>query len=281
MIREWNETTIKRFIKEGRGQGTGPDYNPWLKVGDISSKGRSTRIYGHTTNRVHHLLSDLQLYYFYFLEYDDQVIDIREQYPLLDFHELQIPIDKELSKKLFNQKTNVLQVFTVSFLVTRKGDDGKPYYQARVIKASSELEKKATIERLELIRRYFDKKQIEFLIVTEKEINKQLAKNIGWALSAYRLDDYPEMQSNLVFIKSEMINLLKDTKRTFQQVFSQIEYTFQMPPGLALIVFKHLVATRQVQMDLRQKIYLSKKLNNYKVEVIDKEGGEIVDNVGG
>ncbi len=164
MIREWNETTINRFLKEERGQGTGKDYKPWLQVQDIASKGRSTRTFGYTTQRVHHFLSDLQLFYFYFLEFDDAVVDIREQYPLLDFHDMDIDKDEELAKKLFDTKTQVPHIFTSSFLVTRKGEDGEPYYQARIIKQSQELEKNATLQRLELQRRYFDKKGMPMIL---------------------------------------------------------------------------------------------------------------------
>jgi len=193
MIRDWKDSTIKRFLKEGRGVGEKALYKPWLQVQDISSKGRSSRIFSFKSQRVIHLLSDLQLYYYYLLEFDDRVLDLRESYPLLDFHELDIRLDQGLTSKMFNSKTNVPHIFTVSFLITKIDKNNNPFYEARVIKASSELEKKATFERLELVRRYFEKKKIDFGIVTEKEINKQMARNIGWALTAYDLQDYPDI----------------------------------------------------------------------------------------
>ena len=38
----------KRWIKEGRGQGYLKDYKPWITIRDVSSKGRSHRVFGHT-----------------------------------------------------------------------------------------------------------------------------------------------------------------------------------------------------------------------------------------
>ncbi|MBS4220059.1 heteromeric transposase endonuclease subunit TnsA [Bacillus sp. FJAT-49711] len=267
MIREWNETTINRFLKEKRGQGTGKDYKPWLQVQDIASKGRSTRIFGHTTQRVHHLLSDLQLYYFYLLEFDDGVIDLREQYPLLDFHEMNISLDKDLSKKLFDVKTQVPHIFTSSFLITRKRNDGEPFYHARIIKQSQELEKKATLQRMELQRRYFEKKEIDFGIVTEKEINKQLARNIGWAMNACDIQDYPDLISNMAILKTDMMKYLSDPSDTIQRILSRLEKAYQLDDGLGLILFKHLIATKEIKMDLSKKIYLSKKLEDYHFQV--------------
>ncbi|MGP9039423.1 TnsA endonuclease C-terminal domain-containing protein [Cytobacillus kochii] len=275
MIREWNETTINRLLKEKRGQGTGKDYKPWLQVQDIASKGRSTRTLGHTTQRVHHLLSDLQLYYFYLLEFDENVTDIREQYPLLDFHDMKIQLDQELTKKLFDKKTQVPHIFTVSFLVTRKGESGEHYDEVRIIKQSQELEKNATLQRLELERRYFEKKEIDFGIITEKEIDKQLARNIGWALNSYDIQDYPSLTLNLPHLKRDMVHYLSNKSDTFQGIFSRLEREYSLDEGLGLILFKHLIANKEVSMDLSKKIYLTNKIENYHVEFTGENGGDV------
>jgi len=268
MIRDWKDSTIKRFLKEGRGVGEKALYKPWLQVQDISSKGRSSRIFSFKSQRVIHLLSDLQLYYYYLLEFDDRVLDLRESYPLLDFHELDIRLDQGLTSKMFNSKTNVPHIFTVSFLITKIDKNNNPFYEARVIKASSELEKKATFERLELVRRYFEKKKIDFGIVTEKEINKQMARNIGWALTAYDLQDYPDIVGNIKFLKTDMLSYLSSKTETFQNVFTRLERSYQLEEGMGLILFKHLVATRQIQMDMSKKIELTKKIETYDVQVL-------------
>ena len=43
------EHQIARRIKDGRGQGFGKQYRPWLYVQDVPSEGRSHRIYSHKT----------------------------------------------------------------------------------------------------------------------------------------------------------------------------------------------------------------------------------------
>ena len=35
---------IEKWIKEGRGSGIGINYKTWLKIQDVSSLGRSTRL---------------------------------------------------------------------------------------------------------------------------------------------------------------------------------------------------------------------------------------------
>jgi hypothetical protein len=85
---EWTEDKYQRFLNEGRGQGTGADYKPWLTINDYPSMGRVSRVLGWKTGRVHHLFTDIQTRYFYLLDWSDQVTDIRECFPLLQMEEV-------------------------------------------------------------------------------------------------------------------------------------------------------------------------------------------------
>ncbi|MGQ4650351.1 hypothetical protein [Lyngbya aestuarii] len=96
--REWTQAKFERYLKEGRGQGSGKDYKPWHRVREVPSKGRSSRPPSWKTNREHHLLSDNETRLFYLFEWSDAVTDIREQYPLLDL-ELAMSIAEEMGIK--------------------------------------------------------------------------------------------------------------------------------------------------------------------------------------
>lgn len=70
----WNsEAKNLSWRKQGRGQGAGSDYKPWLTVRDVPSEGRSHRVFGHLTQRTHHLLSDLELATFLLLQWRPSV----------------------------------------------------------------------------------------------------------------------------------------------------------------------------------------------------------------
>ena len=59
---------IQKRWKEGRGQGEGEFYQPWLTVRDVSSRGQSNRPLGWKTGRAHRLLSLNELRYLYVLD---------------------------------------------------------------------------------------------------------------------------------------------------------------------------------------------------------------------
>lgn len=50
----------KRNINESRRQGVGQNYKPWIKIQDVPSLGKATRLEGIKTNRQHEFLSDLE-----------------------------------------------------------------------------------------------------------------------------------------------------------------------------------------------------------------------------
>ena len=68
--KKYNNSVAKnaRWIKEGRGSGRNQEYKPWLTVRDLPSDGRSHRVFGHKSQRTHHLFSDLELAVFLLLE---------------------------------------------------------------------------------------------------------------------------------------------------------------------------------------------------------------------
>lgn len=83
--RVWNESAYRKHLRAGRGQGIGASYIPWILVQDFSSKGMAARVQGAKTGRAHHLMSNLETNFFFILDWSDDVLDIREQYPLLGF----------------------------------------------------------------------------------------------------------------------------------------------------------------------------------------------------
>ena len=85
---DWDENKLNKWIQEGRGQGEGKEYKPWLTVQDFPSKGRVSRIFGWKTKRTHHFFTDTETRYFYLCEWEDDVLDIREHYPLFNCEEV-------------------------------------------------------------------------------------------------------------------------------------------------------------------------------------------------
>lgn len=110
--RTWNEQKYRRYIKEGRCQGTLSAYKPWIMNRSFPSLSMVSRVLGNTTGRIHHLLSNMELSYFYILGWLDKLCDIREQYPLLEI------ADKVGIRYFFDNLSGFPYVLTSDFLIT-------------------------------------------------------------------------------------------------------------------------------------------------------------------
>ena len=175
------ELQNQKWLREGRGSGHGSDYKPWLTVRDLSSQGRSHRVFGHKSQRTHHLLSDLELAVFLLLEWSRSTQDIREQFPLRLEDTKALALESGIDHPSVR---GVLQVMSSDFLVNTT-DTSQPKFalQAKYAEALSDAR---TIEKLELERRYWLQKGVPWWLITEKDIPSVVTQNISWLYPAQR-----------------------------------------------------------------------------------------------
>lgn len=196
----WNEKTIKRFEAEGRGQGSGANYKPWITVADFSSLGRSHRPWSSKTGRHHELFSDVEYDLFVCLEWPLDVVDIREQHPLDRPSTLQIAQNLGIRHPYY-PNTTVPTVMTVDFLVThlRNGQRSLVAYNA---KRDDAAEDEREMLKLEIQRVYHELAEIPHYLVFDSLIPKQKATNIkrirDAALKPGEIEPYPNYFGGLM-----------------------------------------------------------------------------------
>ncbi|WP_026959406.1 heteromeric transposase endonuclease subunit TnsA [Aliagarivorans taiwanensis] len=240
---ELTEAKIRRWIKQGRGQGRGADYKPWITVRDVPSDGRSHRTFGHKTQRTHHLLSDLELAVFLMLEWHRDTQDIREQFPL----------DREVTRVLaadagirHPKSGQILNVMSSDFLVnTRDAQQPKFALQAKYSKFLADA---ATVEKLELERRYWEEKSIPWMIVTEKEIPKVVFSNILWLYPEQSNSQPQQSLLNKLSFYAHQMNENPDLRVV--DIAKKLDVAYSLEPGESLFEMRQLLALRCFQFDV-------------------------------
>lgn len=250
----WNESKYNRFIKENRGRGEGYHYTPWLKIQDFPSRGRVSRVSGIKTQRVHSLFSDLETRCFYIFDWSNKVIDIREQFPLLEFEETIKIAEKIGITYPRDRETDFPIVMTTDFLLTIQNEDGICYV-ARTVKPSSELDKKRVMEKFEIERRYWAERNIDWGIVTEKEIQLELVQNIQWFQSLYNFELEGVSSSDFEML----VSLFKrqfaiDNQISIQQVCNSFDINQNLQSGTSMSLFRYLVARKEIKVNIQTKI---------------------------
>jgi len=266
MRNEWDAEKLQRFIKEGRGQGEYESYKGFTQIHDFGSLGRSSRIRTWRFNRILHLLSDIETRFFYLTEFDDSILQVKEHFPLYDFESVVGEQEDIDIRKFKDEKSGFPYILTTTFLITVKGNDGNTYDVARSVKASHELEKKTVIERFELIRRYFGKRGIDWGLVTQKEIPLVKAKNIEWIHPARFLEETTDFSKDDIshLTRILMERFYKNTK-AIREITSSFDAQLNLEAGSGLLLFKHLLATKLIKIDMNKKIDLNQSAETLEI----------------
>ena len=243
----WDYQHYLRYLKEGRGQGTGADYKPWIYIHDFPSRGISARIPGRTTGRIHHLLSRNEEYFFFILDADPEVLDIREQFPL------RLSETMELSRRMNIRhpwKGGFPFVLTTDFLISKK--DG---LHARTVKCSDELENPRIIEKFSIERAYWSSRGVDWKIVTEKQIDRNKALNLQWLYSGESPESIIPDTGLRQKVRDALLELVGSDGLLKSGGIVSFEDSFHLPPGSAITLYKSLILDGSVSPDLSQRLF--------------------------
>lgn len=247
-------------LKQGRGEGHGASYTPFLTVRDVPSKGVRNRIKGWKTKRLHHLLSNIEKHYFYVLEWATSVIDIREQYPL--------PLQKTLEianrlgiKHPTDPKSKEPAVITTDFLVDELVD-GSRIVKARTVKKEEELNSNRVIEKFEIERTYWHENGIDWGIVVDIDIPEHLAKNMEWLHNALDPEVSPKLQVGILPQVEQVLYelLISQPDIPLSHTALSVDRDLGLKPGTSLWVVRHLIASRQWLVNMFQPLDPSEPL---------------------
>lgn len=265
----FTEEKIQRFIKQGRGKGVGAAYKPWLTVADVPSLGRVHRVYCPKIGREHHLLSDNEYYAFLLQWWDDSVVDIREQFPLIDRREtLEIaalcgvrhPVDPV---------SGALWVITTDLLVTRRASHGTETV-AYAVKQAKELADDRTLEKLEIERRYWERREVPWSVPTNKQVKTPYTRNLAWILDSGQpgVEDPVHGSADAAVCHELAIQKRERPHAPARIACGAIDQKLGRRAGTALAALRRLLAAKVVRADLRARF-----LQELPVESFSISGG--------
>lgn len=233
----------RKWIKECRGSGQNAEYKPWITVRDLPSDGRVHRIFGHKSQRTHHLLSDVELAVFLLLEWHQEVIQIREQFPLEIDTTLDIARDSGIDHPSLS---GVKQYMSSDFLVnSRDPEQPKFVLQAKFAEALNDAR---TIEKLELERRYWQLKEVPWYLITERDIPQTIIKNIKWLYPAQR--DEIDLDSLFQRVDYYGYHFSQNPEQNIIDICKSLDMAYELPIGESLAEVRHLLAKRCFTFDI-------------------------------
>lgn len=255
----------------------GKAYKPFILIQDVASQGRSSRPRGIKTGRQHEFLSDLERNYFMILEFCNDVVDIREQFPL-DLQETLLIAEELGIKHPVHPRTKEVITMTSDFCITIN-NNGSTKDVIRTTKYKHELLERRVMEKFMIEKVYWERHQIDWGIVTEADIDKNYSQNLSDILDYHDLSDYDGFVDISIEEREDIIlaflQRIIDTDKTVRQVTSQFEKDIHLPKGAGIALFKHLIARQYIGIDLTTPLRLDKHI---KIDLLkeSKELGEVV-----
>lgn len=249
---KWTEAAIARLEAEGRGRGQGPNYEPWLRVGEVSSAGRSRRIWSPKMHRTVHLLSDVEYGLFIALEYQEGVVDIREQYPL------DRAVTQDIARELGLRhpaypRTHIPVVMTVDFLVSWDPSTGREL-EAYDAKRDEKAADERSIAKLEIQREYFARLGVPHHLVFHCSLPQTKLANIDWVRDALLKENEVEPHAGYFSgLQARMTAELGQHTKSSQplnQYCADFDARHGKEPGTALRVARMLMQARVLKPDL-------------------------------
>lgn len=177
---DW-EKRIEAWEKEGRGEGRGPSWKPWITATEAPTGGRRHRPYSEKFGRELHLLSDGEYRVFLLAERAAWVREAREQ----------VPIPRELSEAVAKglgiphphyPGSHVATVMTFDLVAegTKSGKHKKIVFDTKVIDSTQE---KRSLEKLQIAKECARQMGHEYVLVLKDHIPQAVIRNLEWIRS--------------------------------------------------------------------------------------------------
>lgn len=265
----FTEEKIQRFIKEGRGKGEGAAYKPWLTVADVPSLGRVHRVYCPKIGREHHLLSDNEYYAFLLQWWDDAIVDIREQFPLIDRKEtLEIAALCRVRHPV-DPVSGALWLMTTDLLLTQRAPHGTEAV-AYAVKQAEALADERTLEKLEIERRYWERRGVRWGVLTDREVKTTYARNLAWILDSGQpgVENSIRDPADAAVCRELIVERRERPHAPARIACGAIDQKLGRRAGTALAALRRLLAAKVVRADLRARL-----LQELPVESFSISGG--------
>jgi len=250
--RPFTDAVLLEYQHEGRGEGSGDEYQPWVQVYDFYSDGQAATIPGIIHDRPYHTFSLGEQVYFKMLHllYLPILKEINEQYPY-PLILTQAIANAIHVKHPTDPKSKFPVLITTDFLFTLElGKSSKKF--GRTVKRLSDLDKR-TLEKFEIERRLYKSINIDWKIIIADYFPEYLAKN---SITIYpHLNKHKDTEPHLLKEIITLFDALALEKRlSIKEMADNCDDKFGLPKGTCINYAYFLIGRRHWKIDLFKKI---------------------------
>lgn len=197
--------------------------------------------------RVIHLFSTLEWLIFLLLEANGEVVALKEQFPL-DRDETRV-LARALGIRRHPKAYGTDVVMTSDFIVEARRLDGSTVTRAIAVKYLKDLRKRRVVEKLEIERAYHTARGHEFVVMTERDLPRDLLRNWTFVRAMLRPESMSGISDETIAAADEFMRPLLGLK-SWGELVTQCDTRLAFAPGTAALIARHHIATRAWPVDL-------------------------------
>ena len=271
--KRWTEKELAARIRRGFGQGEGCFYLPWISTRDTASIGVATRLWSPKTGRTMHFLSLVERDAFLWFEFRQDFWDYQEQKPIERRLSLAAATELGVRHPFYKSDAKTPYVMTVDGVVTLVSTDGKEFTKTAVdCKFDLSKENPASLQRLAITAKACELMNVEHIIITRAELDKQEISNILWARGGFKrtgesfipglFDDWPQ-----VMLKELRTHLggSGDDSISASEFCQEFDARNRLPKGAAIRILKILVWNHWVETEMAGEEIIRRPLSSLRL----------------
>lgn len=249
---------LDKLIKKGVGSGELESYRPWLKIRSVPSRGTSRIIPGVRIARGYHCLSNSEYMFFVLMEFNQEIVDIREQFPLIDYDETySIALQKNIRPARY-VGTDVPFVFTADFMlsIARSGEElslvAISLKYKKEINDASVAQRKRLFEKQEIEKEYWSRRGIKSKLCFYEDLPHTKIKNLiilrDYAQLRLSIASENNLQKILQFLKATDSKAVEEI--TLRQLMRLISQNVYIEYKVVKDLFFYLLWHKKIYIDL-------------------------------
>jgi hypothetical protein len=194
-------------------------------------------------------------------EWSQQVTDIREQFALLPREET-IRIAKEMGVEHPKDPHTKTDIVMTTDLVLTECTSYSNQLKPISLKYDEALKDMRTLEKLEIERRYWKNRNVQWYLFTEKDLESNIVRNVEWIRKSFNLfGHFHGIPSQVIaHLRGKVVDTVFRYEEPLSMLMSLVDKQMELPIGTAMTMAKHLIARNIIPVDMTRRINPSKIL---------------------
>ena len=152
---------------------------------------------------------------------------------------------------------------TSDFMVTVQSGQEEKHY-VRSVKYTKDLASKRVLAKLELERIFWQRRDVEWAVVTEQDIPRDIVQNMRWLHPYFDVTQHSDLDPRtLDRVDQVLFEKLWAKEGTLANCAADCDDVLGLKPGTSLMAARHFLAVRRWRTDLSRRLDPTKTVEVY------------------